>query len=117
MISYGWPSENHHSSEKIDPAYKMATANWARKQAVAWTECSPHPMMVINQGGITGFERCFAQIPPADFLQSFQRGTLGALRHGSRAEIGGMRGNGGKKCGIRFSKGEIRNLARVGTHE
>ena len=57
--------------------------------------------MVINQGGIAGFECCFAQVPPADFLQSFQGYALGALRHGSRAEIGGMRGNGGQKCGIK----------------
>ena len=60
--------------------------------------------MVINQRGIAGFERCFAQIPPADFLQSFQRDALGALRHGGRTEIGGMRGNGGKKCGIKVLK-------------
>ena len=60
--------------------------------------------MVINQRGIAGFERCFAQIPPADFLQSFQRDALGALRHGSRTEIDGMRGNGGKKCGIKVLK-------------
>ena len=60
--------------------------------------------MVINQRGIAGFERCFAQVPPADFLQSFQGYALGALRHSGQAEIGGMGGNGGKKCGIKVLK-------------
>src|ERR1700756_818610 len=69
--------------------------------------------MVINQGGIAGFERCFAQIPTADFLQSFQRDALGTLRHGGRAEIGGMRGNGGQKCGIKVLK--TRFVSRQGS--
>ena len=46
--------------------------------------------MVINQRGIAGFERCFAQISPADYLQSFQGYALGALCHGGGADIGGM---------------------------
>jgi hypothetical protein len=60
--------------------------------------------MVINQDGVTGFERCLAQIPTADLLQSFERDALGALCHGGCAEIGGMSGNGGQQCGIKVLK-------------
>jgi hypothetical protein len=73
--------------------------------------------MVINQRGIAGFERCFAQISPADFLQSFQGYALGALCHGGGTEIGGMCGNGGQKCGIKVLKARFVTPARVGTLE
>ena len=60
--------------------------------------------MVIDQNGVASFERRFAQIPSADFLQTFEREALGALRHGGRAEIGGMSRNGGQQCGIKVLK-------------
>ena len=49
--------------------------------------------------------------------QSFQGYALGALCHGGGAEIGGMCGNGGQKCGIKVLKARFVTPARVGTLE
>jgi len=56
--------------------------------------------MVINQDGVTGFERCLAQIPPADFLLLSRKfrapfglpaeGALGSGQNGTRELHAGL---------------------------